>query len=219
MRALICAEGALDRELAATVLYRSNLERHHVTSVDEAHSAIRTLKPQVLLIDRDVPGASVLVRQVRENPETRKVSVVVLARGDIVSTEFALLEAGANAVLRLPPTGDWDERLFRLMHVPVRRQVRVTVRLQMDVGLGASGEAFDAVALDLSVNGMLIDTGRPLSVGDDLHFAFDLPEQPGRIEGTSTVVRQAGGACRFGVELANVQADGRVRIKRWVDRL
>jgi CheY-like chemotaxis protein len=219
MRALICAESPLDRELAATVLYRSNLERHHAGSIDEAHAAARRLRPEVLIVDRDLPGAATLVRQLRESPETRRMSVVALARGDMVATEFALLEAGANAVLRLPPTGDWDERLFRLMHVPVRRQARVRIRLQLDAGLGVTGEPFEAVALDLSINGMLIDAGRALRVGDDLQFAFELPDTPGRIQGTGMVVRQAAADRQFGVELANVQSDGRVRIKRWVDRV
>ena len=122
-----------------------------------------------------------------------------------------------NAVLRLPPSGDWDDRLFRLMHVPVRREVRVPVRLQLDLGFGAHGEQFKGVALNLSVNGMLVETNRPLQVGDDLIFTLELPN--GAVTGTATVVRHAAASGQYGIELATVKGDGRVKLKAWVDGL
>ena len=118
-----------------------------------------------MLLDRDLQGAAALVKALRNDASTRGLSVVAMARGDFASSELVLLEAGVNAVLRLPPTGDWDDRLFRLIHVPARREVRVAVSLQLDLGLGATGDTFTAQALNLSVNGMLIETGRSAEGG------------------------------------------------------
>ena len=219
MQALICSPGALDGELGATMLYRSDVERHAARTADEAKAAARRLQPAIVLVDRDMPGAAELVKALRDDSSTRRLSVVALARGDFASSELGLLEAGVNAILRLPPSGDWDDRLFRLVHVPVRREVRVPVRLQLDLGFGAQGEHFAATALNLSVNGMLIETNHPLQVGDDLVFTLELPDGHGTIVGTATVVRHASAAAQFGVELATVKGDGRVKLKAWVDGL
>jgi CheY-like chemotaxis protein len=217
LQALICAESSLDAELGSTMLYRSNLRRHEARSHEQAMAAAKRLAPDIVLVDRDLPGAAELVRALREDASTRRLSVVALARGEFASSELGLLEAGANAVLRLPPSGDWDDRLFRLMHVPVRREVRVPVHLQIDLGFGARSERFSGVALNLSVNGMLVETAHPLRVGDDLVFTLELPN--GQVNGTATVVRLASGPGQYGVELATVKGDGRVKLKAWVDGL
>jgi len=219
VQALICSEGSLDGELGTTMLFRSNVERHAARTAEEAQALARRLKPAIVLVDRDLPRAVELVKQLRDDAVTRRLSVVALARGDFASSELGLLEAGVNAVLRLPPTGDWDDRLFRLMHVPVRREVRVPVHLQLDLGFGSTGETFAALALNLSVNGLLIESNHPLRVGDDLAFTLELPGGVGTVLGTATVVRHASASSQYGVELAHVKGDGRVKLKRWVDGL
>jgi hypothetical protein len=201
------------------MLYRGNVERQHVKTVEEARAAVAKSKPDLVLVDRDLSGAAGFVKDLRDGADTRRMSVVALARGDFTSSELTLLEAGVNAVLRLPPTGDWEDRLFRLMHVPVRREVRVPVKLQLDLGLGATGELFHAEAVNLSVNGMLIDSSHPLRVGDDLTFSFTLPNGVGDVQGQVTVVRHAAAPTHYGVELTHVKGDGRVKIRRWVDGL
>lgn len=219
MQALICSEGSLDGELGTTMLFRSNVERHAARTAEEAKALARRLKPEIVLVDRDLPRAAELVKQLRDDAETRRLSVVALARGDFASSELGLLEAGVNAVLRLPPTGDWDDRLFRLMHVPVRREVRVPVHLQLDLGFGTTGETFAALALNLSMNGLLIESNHPLRVGDDLTFTLELPRGIGTVLGTAAVVRHASASGQYGVELTHVKGDGRVKLKRWVDGL
>jgi CheY-like chemotaxis protein len=218
VQALICSEVPLEGDLASTLLYRGGVERHQARTAGEARSEARRLKPEIVLVNRDLAGAAELVRGLRGDPETRGLSVVALARGDFATSELTLLEAGVNAVLRLPATGDWDDRLVRLMHVPARRDVRAAVTLELDLGLGATGEAFHALALNLSLNGMLVETRIELNVGDDLSFSFVLPGVGEEVEGGASVVRH-GAASQFGLEIVNVKGDGRLRIKRFVDGL
>jgi len=54
-------------------------------------------------------------------------------------------------------------------------------------------------------------------VGDDVQFAFRLPDSEAVVAGSGTVVREAGPPNQFGVELTHVEGDGRVRIKRYVE--
>jgi CheY-like chemotaxis protein len=218
VQALICSEATLESDLASTMLYRSNVQRHQARTVTEAQEAARRLQPEVVLVNRDLAGAAELVKGLRADPATRRLSVVALARGDFASSELTLLEAGVNAVLRLPPSGDWDDRLVRLMHVPARRDVRAAVTLELDLGFGATGEAFHALALNLSLNGLLVETRKELRVGDELTFSFVLPGVGVEVQGGASVIRHAADS-RYGLEILSVKGDGRMQIKRFVDGL
>ena len=59
-----------------------------------------------------------------------------------------------------------------------------------DRGRHARRPAVPGRALNLSVNGVLLECRQPLEVGDDLRLAFELPAPQGRVRGTGTVVRQ-----------------------------
>ena len=115
MHALICSEGDLEDELAATVLGRGGFEHHTASRLEDAHLMALAARPAIVMIDRDLPRADQLVAALREDRSTRSLSIAVVARGDFDETELALLEAGANAILRLPAGPDWDARLNRLM--------------------------------------------------------------------------------------------------------
>jgi CheY-like chemotaxis protein len=217
LTALIVSPEPLDAELGETVLWRQNVERYAATSADEARHLASAGRPDILVVDERVDNAAALVAQLRQDPLTRGVSIVALARGDFDSSELALLEAGANAILRLPPGSDWDDRLERLIHVPLRRAARFDVHVRIDSRLEAAGRIFPVTALNLSVNGMLVESREGLCVGDDVQFAFRLPESEDVVAGAGTVVREAGPPGHFGVELTHVEGEGRVRIKHYVE--
>jgi CheY-like chemotaxis protein len=217
--ALICSRAPLDQELAGTVLWRKDIERHVATRLEEGRMMALAAKPDIVIVDRDLPKADELVAAIRREPATRRVSVVVVARGDFDPSEVALLEAGANGVLRLPPGPDWDDRLVRLMDIPVRKDTRFHVRFQVRATPELTGESLDAVAVNLSLNGMLIESPVALRVGDELGLAFTLPGATADpIEGTGRVVRQAG-ARQYGVEFHELHGDGRERVRQFVEAL
>lgn len=215
IRAVVVTRADLGRELEGTVLYRHNVERR--TAADVA--AVRRLADEgrldVVVVDSAMAGASALVSTLRQDPATRATAIVALGRAEFDFSHVALLEAGANAILPLPPGPDWDDRLTRLIHVPARREARFPVNLAIDGGL-RSGLHFDARALNLSVHGILLECREALEIGDDLRLAFSMPEDHGDVRGTGTVVRAAAPQ-RFGVEITSVEGDGRLRIKRYVE--
>jgi CheY-like chemotaxis protein len=217
LTALIVAPQPLDAELSDTVLWRKNVERYLAASAAEVRKLASRGRPDIIVLDKRLANAASVVAQIREDALTRSVSIVVLARGDFDSSEVAFLEAGANAILRLPPGPDWDDRLVRLIHVPTRRATRINVNLQVESGFAMVGEEMPVTALNLSVTGMLVESPQPLHVGDDLHFAFTLPGDTDAISGTGTVVRLASAPHQYGVELTRVEGDGRMRIKRFVE--
>jgi hypothetical protein len=168
----------------------------------------------VVVIDSALPGAAAVVAALRQDPVTRALAIVGLGRSEFGFAQIELLTAGANAILPLPPGGDWDDRLMRLVNVPLRKVSRFSVELAVLAGL-RSGLRVEGKALNLSVHGILLDCVPALEIGDELRLEFELPGA-GRVSGSGTVVRQAG-AERYGVELTHVEGDGRVKIKRYVE--
>ncbi len=215
--ALILSRDSLERELGQTVLWRRNTERRLARTLEEAHRHVAAQRPDVIVVDQSFPDAAAAVAELRQDGRTRSVSMVALARGDFDSSEIELLQAGVNAILRLPPDPDWDDRLARLMHVPARRAVHLPVHLLVQESYDSGEQVVPVVALNLSVNGMLVESTQPLTLGEDVRFAFHLPDSSGVVAGTGTVVRQADASNQFGIELTHVQGDGRVRIKSFVE--
>jgi DNA-binding response OmpR family regulator len=194
---LICSHADLEQDLAGTLLWRQDIERHVATKMEEARMLAVAARPRVVVIDRDLPWAERLVSALREDASTRGLSLVVMARGDFDSSEVELLESGANAILRLPAGPEWTERLERLMDVPVRKEARFPV--SFDVEASANGRAEDAQALNLSASGILIETRASLAVRDDVQLQFRLPSAGDTVRVGGQVVRLAAPA-QFGVE-------------------
>ncbi len=82
----------------------------------------------------DARGGGV-VAALRQDPITRPTAIVALGRSEFGFDHLDLLEAGANAILPLPPGHDWDDRLMRLIHVPVRQATRFPVDIALEGGL------------------------------------------------------------------------------------
>ena len=215
IRAVVVAASDLAPDLGGTVLFRRNVELVRASRVEEIQRVADEGRLDVVVVDSAMPGASALVAALRQDPATRSVAIVALGRSEFGFGHLGLLEAGANAILPLPPGHDWDDRLMRLIHVPVRRATRFPVDMAIEGGL-RGGLPIAGRALNLSVHGLLLECPHPLEVGEDLRFSFEIPGPGGGVRGTGTVVREAS-ARHFGVELTHVEEDGRVRIKRYVE--
>lgn len=216
--ALLCSPTPLDADLGHTLLWREDVERVVASRLEEARMMAVAARPQLVLVDRDLPWCERLVLGLREDPKTRGVSIAILARGDLDPSEVALLEAGANAILRHPPGDDWDERLHALMHVPARQDARFAVQFDVDSFHGPGGSAIHGTALNLSRSGLLLESPVPLRVGDDLRLSLLLPEAAEAVTGAGRVVRQAGPG-RCGIAFGPLDAPGQERIQAFIESL
>jgi hypothetical protein len=215
IRAVILSPRNLEAELRDTLLWRRNVERVAAASADAVRSAVAREGADILVVDSAHPQAAEAAIALRADPLTREMSIVALGRSEFGSVHVDLLQSGVNAILPLPPGPDWDDRLMRLVNVPVRRVTRFKVDLALEGGR-RGGESFSGRALNLSVHGLLLESRMALEVGEDLRLDFDLPGAHGPVRGMGTVVRETSPVL-FGVELTAVEGDGRVRIKRFVE--
>jgi CheY-like chemotaxis protein len=215
---LICSHSEnLKADLGDTLLWRQDVERQVATKMDEVLMLAVAARPRVVVIDRDLPWAARVVSALREDPSTRGLSLVIMARGDFDPAEVELLEAGANAILRLPAGPEWTERLERLMDVPVRKETRFPVSFAVEASTDAAAAA-NAQALNLSASGILIETAVPLSVRDEVELQFGLPVSidPLRVEGQ--IVRLAAPS-QFGIEFRRIATETARRIQGYLASL
>jgi len=209
---LIVAPEAPTDELHDTLLWRGGVELHLATSFREALALAVAARPDLALVDRDLPQARRLVKSLRE---TCRLSIAIVARGDFDPEEQELLEAGANAVLRLPAGPDWDERVARLIEVAPRQGVRAAVSVDFEATPAGAVETVWGHLVNVSVTGMLMECAAPLDVGIDVDFSFLLPPAGAPLVGSGRVVRRAAPG-RFGVEFRGLQGDGAEQLRRYV---
>jgi DNA-binding response OmpR family regulator len=206
------------KELERSVLSRQDVVGYAAHDFEEARMMALVTHPELVLIDRDLPRAEELVLLLRADESTRDLSLAIFARGDFEPTEVALLEAGANAVLRMPVDEEWDQRLIKLMSIPLRREARFAVHLRLDVAWREQMAAV-GLALNLSLHGMLVEAHAPLALHDRLSFAFRLRDDDReKVSGEGRVVRQAGPR-QYGVEFERLDYAGAARIQHFVATL
>jgi CheY-like chemotaxis protein len=199
---LICTSRSLDRDLQGTVLFRSHIEREVVRSTSEVERRLAQGKVALLCIHRETPGIEVLIRNLRKSPTLKRISIVVFSEDDFDPSEIEVLEAGANAILRLPPGDDFNERVGRLIEVPSRRDVRLPVRLQVAASSGF-GATVPVLAQNLSATGLLIESNHPLNMGDEVSLALRF-EDSGEIFAATAHITRTAGPNKYGAQFTHI---------------
>jgi CheY-like chemotaxis protein len=211
---LICAAESLRDDLRATVLWRNGHTHHLAQSAGQGLQLAFSVHPDLVLIDRDLPGALGLVEGLRREAATRAASIAIAARGDLSDLELQLLQCGANAVIRMPAGPDVDERLSGLMRVPGRRASRAPVRLELS-GVGSGAPAHWGTALNISETGMLAEVEGPVPIGTRVTLHIELPGSNAPVACAAQVVREDAPG-RYGVRFERLERDGLLRIRGFV---
>lgn len=213
---LIFAGDVVAARLVASPVGREGFERVTVKSPAEALAKALALRPRLVVVDSSLQQTESVVRQLRAGPDTRDCSILVVTSGDTWEAELGLLDAGANAVLRMPPGPGWDARIESLLHVPTRKDGRIDGTLDLT---GEAGEqAIRAQVFNISATGMLLETKAALLVGADFRFTLELrgfEASAGDVRGTGRVVRQAV-AGRYGAEFVDLEPYGRELLRRYL---
>ena len=199
---LICSTRPLERDLQDTVLFRSGIERQLVRSAAEVQTRLAAGSVALLCIHRQVPGLEALIKALRRSPTLKRVSILVFSEDDFDPSEVEVLEAGANAILRLPPGDDFDERVGRLIEVPSRRDVRLPVRLQVAASSGF-GATVPVLAQNISSSGVLIESNHPLNMGDEVSVALRF-EESGEIFSAIAHITRTAGVNRYGAKFTSI---------------
>jgi DNA-binding response OmpR family regulator len=213
---LLFAGDTVLRQLEKSPVWRDDLERVVARTSAEAIAQAASQRPRLIVVDSALPSAEQVVRQLRSNAETRVCSIVAAADGETWGAELGLLDAGANAVLRLPPGPEWDQRIQGLLSVPTRKETRIDANLTLRGE--AANEEVRARVVNLSSTGMLLQTAVALKLGADLRFALELPgfeTSTGEVTGEARIVRLAGPGC-YGAQFLRLDSGGGELLRRYL---
>jgi DNA-binding NarL/FixJ family response regulator len=221
-RVLVVSPADLSSRLGKTVLWRSDIDRVFAKNAEMALQMARDLQPQMVLVDgATLPGAGQLVRQLRQDDATRALSLAAIAGREKGASQDALRRAGANLVLpQTVSTSAFDRRLQELLAVPRRREMRLAASLQLWCRAEPTGPLREAVVLNLSVRGMLIETQEPLPVGMTVEIRLPLPGDGEALVLMGLVEREAersGDAHRSGVQFLIVRDQVREKIRAFIE--
>jgi hypothetical protein len=215
---VILSSSDLSADLRGTILGRKDVERWKTSTAAEANALLLAGRPDLLVVDARSADAEKLVAAVRANPATRPTSIVVVAAGDFDPGDLRFIVAGANAILRPPAGLEWDERLETLLHVPPRREARLAVLVQYQMAVYEAVQSVGGTALNVSENGILLETDVPLPVGVDLDLRIHLGDgRPTPLVGCGQLVRHEAGR-RSGVRFYGLEHDGMARLRHFVGR-
>ncbi len=103
-RVLIIEDDRFNRRLYRDLLEAEGLEVVLACSADEGLTRARTCKPDLVVMDIEMPGMSGLeaTRALKCDPVTAKVPVLVISAHAMVEHEQDAIDAGGAAFLRKP---------------------------------------------------------------------------------------------------------------------
>ncbi len=103
-RALVIDDNALNAELAAYVLEAAGFEVVTVTDAQQAQACIATFRPDVALVDIQLPGIDglTLVRQLKSQAATRDLVLIAFTAFAMKGDEAKMRKAGCDGYIAKP---------------------------------------------------------------------------------------------------------------------
>ncbi len=175
--------------------------------------------PDLLVVDEAFgpEGGIAVARALREREAWRRVSLLVVLPAGAPHLEECLV-AGINDFVVAPfPAEEILHKARRLTEVAARKVVQSIVRVR-EIREGST--AVVGRTLNVSVNGILIETEGALHLGRIVELEFFLPEDPASVRSRGQVARRAneGNAYHpaYGIRFLELSARDRERIGRYV---
>jgi len=109
-RILLIEDNAINRRLAQFLLKSQGYEVWEVTNAPEAFESLKERQPDLILMDIQLPGMDGLTatRQLKTDPTTRDIPVLVVTSYAMKGDEAKAFEAGCSGYVTKPI----DKRVF-----------------------------------------------------------------------------------------------------------
>lgn len=223
-RVLIVPDDLLSTELGGTLLDRQSLRVRSAQSAAEALAINNAWLPSLIVMRSRVNGEPVgklceALRRDRGDGEPHLV-LVTDSIGDMGEAADAICDAHLVSPIELPQL---LSTIAELLQVRSRRSMRAPIdALVHTEGFAADKDAPVDVgpgnALNVSEDGMLIESARPLAVGATGRLLFFLPGSNERLV-LQGIVRTAVDEVRlwFAIELVDLAPQHRALIRRYVE--
>lgn len=176
---------AIFRHLAAPPLTRLGVTYELVADHGELMSAIANDPPAVALVDVDLAGGNgyAACRAIKDGPAARatRVALILPPRGVRPidrSVIDRLAESGCDDVIAPPLTADdFYAHLAQLTSLPLRRDRRIAVELDVDLPAGEEAKSVGGQVTNVGAGGVGLRLDAPLVTGTKLVARFRVGDQ------------------------------------------
>jgi CheY-like chemotaxis protein len=220
-RVLLCTTNRVLDELGQTWIMRGGIHRQFASGLQDALAAVASRTPHLVVVDRDFPQALRLLRTLRDDPKTRKLSVAALVPKDVDAEEAQELDGVCNVLLHSPVGPEWGERLGRLLAVESRREIRVPVRVEYEGTRSGQRSRITGMAHNISTSGMLVECVVHLPVGEHVDVQLTLPGSEEPLRASGQVVREqpasGSGVSCYGVAFDTLDPASIKRIRQFIE--
>jgi len=200
-----------------TLFARGGIAVFSARSCEEILDLHRTHKADLIIADLGMPdmGGEALCSVIRKNADLKDVSIV-MACEQTPSRSDECRRAGANAVLPKPLD---PIVLFSTVSQMLMVHQRMSARMPLRITVQGTDEktAFVGISNDISVSGMLLESGRKLQEGDQLQCSFTIGPRPVSVSCIVTRVHKTqGSGFLYGVKYKGLDAKNFVLIEQFV---
>ena len=190
-----------------------------MTDSVQASARLKTEKFSAVFLDLRMPEPDgiELTRQIRGNPLNRVTPVIVITGETQHGLMARAFQAGVNFFLFKPVDRTKLLRLVSVTQDSIENERRRFQRAKVvcKVAIIDASDRLEGKTLDVSLKGMLVQMGRPLSVGSSVNVAVELSPGAAPIRASARVVRLVGQECA-GLEIQNMNSED---VYRWHDFL
>lgn len=218
MKKILLVEGSMPLEgLSGSLFRRRECILEVASSAGEALEVSDSSRPDLVLYDARVKDMAAdefvgALRSLSGDP----IPVIAFVDPGDARREAQLKKMGADAVFPRPPDEiALNARMCELLDISLRRHLRTFVKIKVDATVG--GSTHFATISNISLGGVLVDSDKPIPIGEVVKLSFFLPGDDVPITVIGQVRRQANPernsyGCEF-MDLSDVQ---RQRIHEFV---
>ena len=216
LTSLVVCPDASTAEVLRPVLEEMEIQLERCEDLSNSQAALSHKRFDLVIVDFAQPQAAAVLKQIRSEPLNNKALVVTLVGpGNDVRQIFAL---GTNFVLYKPISVERARSSLQaarsLMRRERRRSARVAVYTKASLDY-ASVENAPATLLDLSEEGVAVQSERKLPPSCKVYFQFNLPSNPTMVRLSAELVWQDS-AGRVGLRFADVPQSSRRILRDWL---
>ncbi len=190
MKILIVDDVKFSVEIGKSFLESTGCELLSAFNGAEALEVARRERPDIVLTDLFMPGMNGddLCREIKTDPETKSIPVIILTAANNPENQEKGLEAGCDGLLSKPYSkGDIIEEVKKYINIICRKDKRVPV--SFDVTYECNGDICDGKVLDLSCSGMFLQVEDKLPLGGEATFLLNIAGKVGDFKVRGEVVR------------------------------
>jgi DNA-binding response OmpR family regulator len=218
-RVLIVDADKASCDTIQSAIVASKLEAVTETSSSRAAEYLRKEKYDALVLELQMPAPDglQLARLARTSGMNRRTPIIMVSGQNAPDSMSRAFEAGANFFLFKPFDRGRLMRVVRAAHGPIEQERRRFFRVVVarHVALQSADDNVEGTTVDLSLQGMLVETPRIFPVGTQVKVRLEVAAGQKAIIATGKVVRHAS-QNRMGVELDPLTGEDADRLQAFL---